>query len=53
VDFEVVWSTPAIADIEAILGYDEAQSPAGAISVGEQIADTVAGLKRLPFLGAP
>jgi plasmid stabilization system protein ParE len=51
VDFQVVWTDPALADFEAAVRYLAERSPSAAESVRQSILEHVELLARLPFIG--
>jgi plasmid stabilization system protein ParE len=52
VDFEIIWSGPALLMLEEILDYVAQDSPSAASRLGERIIKKVALLARSPFLGS-
>ncbi len=50
-DYEVVWTEPAAAEMEAFVRYILRQSEAGAASVRQSILDHVQILASFPFIG--
>jgi plasmid stabilization system protein ParE len=51
VDFEVVWTEPAVADLEAVVRRVARDQPAAAERLREQLLESVEVLRRFPFLG--
>ena len=49
--YEVVWSSRAVEDVEAIAIYIAADSTAYAAAVVKKIVDTTRSLRRFPFTG--
>jgi plasmid stabilization system protein ParE len=50
-DFEVVWTEPAVADLEAITTYIAEHNPAAAEKTAAAILDRVEGLRTVPLIG--
>ena len=50
-DFEIVWTEPAVADLEAAVRYAAEQSPDTAETLRLELLDSVEVLARLPFIG--
>jgi toxin ParE1/3/4 len=50
-DFQVVWSDPALADLQEIVAYISRDDPAAAERVGNDIVDHVETLRTFPFIG--
>ena len=50
-DFQVDWTEPALADLEAAVRYLAADDPAEAESFRIELLGSVNALKRFPFLG--
>ena len=50
-DFEVIWTDPAVDDLEAALRYIAEQDPAAAESFRLELPESVEILARLPFIG--
>ena len=50
-DFEVIWTEPALADLQAVLQNTVAHSPAAAEALRLELLGSVALLARFPFLG--
>ena len=50
-DFEVIWTEPAVADLEAAVRYAAEQSPETAETLRLELLDSVEVLARLPFIG--
>jgi plasmid stabilization system protein ParE len=50
-DFKVIWSDSAIADLEEICGYISRPNPAAAGRVGESILPHVDLLAAFPYIG--
>jgi toxin ParE1/3/4 len=50
-DFQVVWTEPAVADLEAITRHIATQSPTAADRVGNSILEHVEILRSFPFIG--
>jgi plasmid stabilization system protein ParE len=51
VDFQVVWTEPALDQFEEAVRYAATESPAWAEKLRAELLETVATLARLPFLG--
>jgi len=49
--YEVVWSSRAVEDVEAIAVYIASDSTSYAAAVVKKIVDTTRNLRRLPFTG--
>ena len=52
-DFQIVWTKPAIDDLEAVVRYLAARDTGAAEKVRLAILEHVAALARLPFIGLP
>lgn len=50
-DWEVIWTEPAVADLEQILRGTASHSPTAAESVRVEILGSVEVLARFPFIG--
>jgi len=50
-DFAIVWTEPALDDLEAIVRYIQLRNPTAAESVRVSILATVELLVRFPFIG--
>jgi toxin ParE1/3/4 len=50
-DFQVVWTDPALADLQAIVDYISRDDPAAAERVGNDIVDHVETLRTFPLIG--
>jgi toxin ParE1/3/4 len=50
-DFQVVWTDPALADLEEIVVYISQHDPAAAGRVGNDIVDHAETLRTFPFIG--
>jgi plasmid stabilization system protein ParE len=50
-DYEIVWTTAAVAELESITTYLARRSPSGAERAANAIAARVEALRSLPFLG--
>lgn len=50
-DFQVVWTEPALADLREIVIYVAGRDPAAASRVGDDIVDHVETLRTFPFIG--
>lgn len=50
-DFQIVWTEPALADLEAILRYVATHDSAAAEELRVELLGSVATLQRFPFLG--
>jgi plasmid stabilization system protein ParE len=50
-DFQIVWTEPAITDFEAILAYLATQRPAAVEKVRDAILRHVETLRTFPFIG--
>ena len=51
-DFKVIWSDEAIADLREICSYIAQHNPEAALRMGNGILDHVRILARFPFIGA-
>jgi toxin ParE1/3/4 len=51
VDFQIVWTDPALTDFESIVRYLNERNPRAAESVRQSILDHVEQLSRFPFIG--
>jgi toxin ParE1/3/4 len=49
--FQVVWSDPALADLQEIVAYISRDDPTAAERVGNDIVDHVDTLRTFPFIG--
>ena len=52
-DFQIVWTEPALMDFEAVVRYLNERNPSAAESVRQSILEHVELLARLPFIGPP
>ena len=52
-DFKVIWSEEAIADLHAICSYIAQRDPQAAHRVGRGLLDHVRMLSSFPFIGPP
>ncbi len=50
-DFKVVWTDPAIADLEAIVRFIAAANPEASFQIGTEILRHVEVLSTFPFIG--
>lgn len=50
-DWEVVWTEPAVADLEQIVRSTATRSPTGAESLRTELLDSVEVLARFPLIG--
>ncbi|MCI0700052.1 MAG: type II toxin-antitoxin system RelE/ParE family toxin [Planctomycetia bacterium] len=50
-DFEVIWTEPALTDFESIVRYLNERNPRAAESVRQDVLNHVELLRRFPFIG--
>jgi addiction module RelE/StbE family toxin len=50
-DFQVVWTDPALAELQKIVAYISRDDPAAAGRVGNEIIDHVETLRTFPLIG--
>ena len=50
-DFQIVWTDPALADLQEVVAYIAEEDPAAAEHVGNVIVDHVETLRSFPFIG--
>ena len=50
-DFRIVWTAPALEDLEGLVRYIAQDDTAAAIRVGDQIVDHVGVLRSFPEIG--
>lgn len=50
-DFQIVWTDPALADLQGIVVYISHDDPTAAKRVGSDIVDHVETLRTFPFIG--
>jgi len=50
-DFAIVWTEPALTDLQSIIWYIQTRDPSAAESVRISILETVELLARFPFIG--
>lgn len=50
-DFQVVWTDPALADLREIVTYISRDDPAAAERVGNDVVDHVETLRTFPLIG--
>jgi len=51
VDFELIWTEPAVTDLEAVIRYVSARSPVAAEALRLEILNSVEVLVRFPWIG--
>jgi toxin ParE1/3/4 len=50
-DFKIVWTEPALFDLEDLVRFIAADDPAAAVRVGDEIVDHVELLRTFPEIG--
>jgi toxin ParE1/3/4 len=51
VDFQIVWTDPALEDLREIVVYVAGKNSAAAERIGNEIVDHVEALRTFPFIG--
>lgn len=50
-DFQIVWTDPALTDLQEIVAYLAQHNPGAAERIGNDIVDHVETLRTFPFIG--
>jgi plasmid stabilization system protein ParE len=51
VDFTIIWTEPAVNDLQAIISYTARKNPTAAISVANDVIQRIALLSTTPLMG--
>lgn len=50
-DFKIIWTAPALEDLQAVVRYIARNDPTAAVRVGDKIIDHIEVLKSFPEIG--